>query len=45
MKSVLIEDEKDFVTGLKEILDELKIEADTAETEKGVVFNLNKDEL
>jgi len=45
MKPVLIEDEKDFLTGLKEILDDLGIEADTDETEKGVIFNINKLEL
>jgi hypothetical protein len=45
MKPVLTEDEKDFVAGLKEILDDLRIEADTDETEKGIVFNLNRLEL
>jgi hypothetical protein len=42
MKAVLVDDEKDFVTGLVEIIEDLGIEADTDETEKGVIFNLNK---
>ena len=42
MKAILADDEKDFLTGLVEILQDLGIEADTDETEKGVVFNLNK---
>jgi hypothetical protein len=42
MKAVLADDEKDLVNGLVEIFQDLGIEADTDETEKGVIFNLNK---
>ena len=45
MKAIQADDEKDFITGLKEILEDLGIEADTDETEKGIVFNLNTIEL
>jgi len=39
MKAVLADDEKDFVSGLAEILQDLGIHADTDETEKGVISN------
>ena len=45
MKDFLADDEKDFVTGLVEILQDLGIVADTDETERGVIFNLNKVEF
>ena len=39
MKAFLADDENDFVTGLVEILQDLGIEADADETERGIIFN------
>ena len=39
MKTVLAGDENDFITRLAEILQDLGIEADTDETERGIIFN------
>jgi hypothetical protein len=39
MNAVLADDEKDFVTGLTEILQDLGIEANTDETERGIIFH------